>query len=103
MTPLLRRLVHGQLASHQLPPTLPLCDLEAEFGALRRNVQALTAQQQVEWGSCIVLQDERLLLLHPVRGWQEGVNPGCRPMDRDHGHYVRFAHTHLPDGITGRP
>jgi len=102
MDDLLRQLVQGQLKSGQLPRTINVWDLEEGLDDLRRRSLDVPPSQQVEWGRCIVLQDERLQLAHhPVRGWDEGVDPECSP--EEHEHYVGFAHIHLPDAITGKP
>lgn len=103
MQEVLRQLVQGQLASHQLPHTLNVWALEKDFGALRRRSLDVPAEEQVEWGGCIVLQAERLCVVHPVSGWKEGVNPKCELDDPEHDHYVGFAHTHLSDVVSGRP
>src|SRR5712691_10876293 len=96
----LRQLVQGQLRSHQLPRALHVWDLEKDLGDLRARSLEGPAAQQVEWGGCIVLQDERLCIPHPVAGWAEGVAPACRP--EEHETDVGFAHIHLPDH-DGRP
>lgn len=103
MDDILHHLVHGQLASYQLPQTLNVWDLKEDLGDLRRHSLDVPATAQVEWGGCIVLQAERLRLMHQVSGWTEGVSPKCRPEDQEHEYYVGFAHIHLPDAVTGQP
>jgi len=97
MDDLLRQLAQGQLKSGQLPRTIDVWDLEEGFDDLRRCAFG----DQVEWGGCIVIEDNRLQLAHQVSGWDEGVNPNCKL--EDHLLYVGFAHIHLPDPITGKP
>ncbi len=93
--PVLWQLVQGQLRSHQLPRTLHVWDLEQPLGCLRTKSLGVPAEQQVEWGGCLVLQEARLHIPHPVRGWANGVEPACVP--EEHDVYVGFAHIHLPD------
>jgi hypothetical protein len=97
MDDLLRQLAQGQLKSGQLPRTINVWDLEEGLDGLRRSAFS----DQVEWGGCLVLENDRLHLTHPVSGWKEGVNPNCKL--EDHILYVGFAHIHLPDPITGKP
>lgn len=99
----LQQLVQGQLASHQLPRAIDVWDLKDSLDDLRRQSLQAPAAQQVEWGSCIVVQANRLHLMHQVSGWKDGVNPQCTPEDQEHGSYVGFAHIHLPDTTTGQP
>jgi hypothetical protein len=87
----LRDLVQGRLASHQLPRAIHVWDLEEGLGDLRH----LSFHEQVEWGGCIVLEESRLRILHPVCGRKDGVEPACAP--EEHAGYVGFAHIHLPD------
>ncbi len=95
------QLVQGQLASHQLPSAIDIWDLENVLDDLRRRSLKVPPAQQIEWGACLVLQEDRLHLVHQISGWKEGVTPHCAP--QEHEHYVGYVHTHLPDQETGRP
>ena len=101
MDDILRQLMQGRLNSGQLPPAINIWDLEEGLDELRRRSLDVPPHQQVEWGGCIVLQEDRLQLVHTVKGWKEGVDPNCLP--DDHDRYVGFAHIHLSDGVTGQP
>jgi hypothetical protein len=53
----LERLVRGQVASGRLPELIDLGELAQGLHDLcRRSVHA-PAEEQVEWGACIVLED----------------------------------------------
>ena len=101
----MRDLVQGLLASSQLPYAIDVWDLKEGLAELRHRSLQVPQARQVEWGGCIVLREDRLHLVHLVRGWKRGdelgVDPKCKP--EDHDSYVGFAHIHLPDSETGLP
>jgi len=92
-----RLLCRGRIKGGRLPHQLHIWSLKEAFAGLRDRARA----DGVEWGSCIELRADGLVLPDPVPGVPDGVDPRCPPPV--HTVYVGFAHVHLPDPETGKP